>query len=61
MPVILRREPESVWLDPTIEDPERLLSLLKPYPAEEMECYPVSSKVNSPANDSSVCIEPLGQ
>lgn len=34
--------------------------MLTPYPAEEMEAYPVSTKVNSPAIDESECIEPLG-
>ncbi len=43
-----------------IQDPERLLPLLKPYPSEEMEAYPVSTKVNNPANDGPECIELLG-
>jgi putative SOS response-associated peptidase YedK len=59
MAVILRREPESVGLDPTIQDPERLLPLLAPYPAEEMEAYPVSAKVNNPVHDSPECVRPL--
>jgi len=59
MPVILTREAEAVWLDPTIEDPERVLCLLKPYPPDEIEVYPVSTKVNSPANDRPECIKPL--
>lgn len=59
MPVILSKEAEQVWLDPTIQDPAKLLPLLKPYPAEEMEVYPVSTKVNSPANDGPGCIQPL--
>jgi putative SOS response-associated peptidase YedK len=58
MPAILSREAEAVWLDPTIQDPERLLPYLKPYQAEEMEVYAVSTKVNSPANEGPVCIEP---
>jgi len=59
MPVILTREAEAVWLDPTIQDPERLLPLLMPYPTEEMEVYPVSAKVNNPENDGPECIKPL--
>ena len=46
-------------LDPTIEDPERLLPLLTQYPAQEMEAYPVSTKVNKPTNDSAACVAPL--
>ena len=37
MPVILTREAEAVWLDPKIQEPEKLLPLLKRYPSEEWE------------------------
>jgi putative SOS response-associated peptidase YedK len=59
MPVILPREAETRWLDRTVEDPQSLLSLLTPYPAEAMVAYPVSQLVNSPRNDTPVCIEPM--
>ena len=59
MPVILTKEAERVWLDPAIQDTERLLSLLVPYPAEEMEAYPVSTRVNNPRSDGPESIEPL--
>lgn len=52
MPVILRREGEDDWLDPANSEPETLLPLLRPYPAEQMAAYPVSRLVNSPANDA---------
>jgi putative SOS response-associated peptidase YedK len=50
MPVILRQEDEDTWLDKGAEQ-ARLLSLLAAYPADEMEAYPVSRAVNSPANE----------
>lgn len=59
MPAILTPENESVWLDPDEKSPARLLSCLTPYSAEEMEYYPVSRLVNSPANDSPECLRPL--
>ena len=59
MPVILTREAERVWLDPAIQDPTQLLPLLVPYPAEEMEAYSVSQRVNNPAHDSPDCIQLL--
>lgn len=59
MPVILTRENEAVWLDPKIQNPAILLPLLKPYPAELMEIYPVSPEVNSPAVDRPEYIEPI--
>jgi putative SOS response-associated peptidase YedK len=37
MPVILNPEDEAAWLDPDIVEPERLLPLLKQYPADKME------------------------
>lgn len=54
----LTPDPETVWLDPAIQDPARLLPLLTPYPAEEMESYPVSTWVNSPEHDSPECVRP---
>ncbi|WP_105617120.1 SOS response-associated peptidase [Vallitalea okinawensis] len=57
MPVLLGREQEKIWLDPTVKDPEQLKGLLKPYPSEEMYNFAVSSLVNSPKNDSPKCIE----
>jgi putative SOS response-associated peptidase YedK len=59
MPVILTREGEAVWLDPTIQDPGSLLPLLNPYPAEDMEWYPVSTSVNNPAHDGPECVQHL--
>jgi putative SOS response-associated peptidase YedK len=59
MPVILTRDAEAVWLDPTIQEPERLLPLLKQFPAELMEYYPVSRAVGSPAVDKPSNIVPL--
>ena len=59
MPVILTREAEAIWLDPAIQEPTQLLPLLKPYPAEGMELYPVSTRVNNPAHDGPECMEPL--
>ena len=56
MPVILTREAEAVWLDPTIHEPARLLPLLTPYPTHEMEAYPVSRLINSPRHDTPDCI-----
>ncbi len=51
MPVILRKEDEDEWLNPDNVEPEKLMKFLEPYPASEMEAYPVSSLVNSPKNN----------
>ncbi len=57
MPVILRPEDESAWLDRNNDDADLLKSLLAPYPAEEMCAYPVSPLVGSVKNDDKRCIE----
>jgi putative SOS response-associated peptidase YedK len=59
MPVILSRESETAWLDPDLTDPEYLMPMLQPFPAELMEAYPVSSLVGSPHNDTPELIVPL--
>src|SRR3972149_8083207 len=60
MPVILHEKDEGVWLDPQLNDTDKLSTLLKPYPSKEMEAYKVSTFVNSPKNNSPKCIEPVG-
>lgn len=59
MPVILPPEYYGLWLNPEIEDPAVLQPMLKAYPAEEMEAYPVSRWVNNSDNEGPRCIEPL--
>ena len=57
MPVIMPPEYYELWLDPGVREPERLLPLLEPYQAADMEAYPVSRRVNSPSNDEPGCVE----
>ncbi len=59
MPVILLRDKEDMWLDTSLKDKEQLLSMLKPYPAEQMLVYEVSTDVNSPRFNSPANIQPL--
>jgi putative SOS response-associated peptidase YedK len=59
MPVILAAADYARWLDPAAQKPEALQPLLRPYPAEEMTAYPVSTRVNAPRNDDAKCIEAL--
>ncbi|RAP78136.1 SOS response-associated peptidase [Paenibacillus montanisoli] len=59
MPVILHEESEALWLDRTVQDHEQLGALLRPFPSELLEAYPVAKTVGSVANDDAACIEPL--
>jgi putative SOS response-associated peptidase YedK len=61
MPVILVPADYDKWLDPRQTDSGRVVSLLQPFPAKNMEAYPVSTFVNSPRNDSPGCIELIGR
>jgi putative SOS response-associated peptidase YedK len=58
MPVILPWEHHAGWLA-TGATASDLTGMLTPFPAAEMEAYPVSTWVNSPAHDDPRCLEPL--
>jgi putative SOS response-associated peptidase YedK len=59
MPVILNPADEEAWLDPDSIEPERILPLLKPYPADKMEEWRVGDAARNPRNDSPELIQPL--
>lgn len=59
MPVVLREEHFAAWLDPREKNPERAIAPLVPYPAERMECWPVSTRVNSPTEDDPDLLTPI--
>lgn len=59
MPVILEPEDESGWLQDSLPM-ERVLAMLRSYPSEKMDLYPISNLVNSPTNNSSDIIKPVG-
>lgn len=59
MPVILAPEHYSRWINPDVQQADALFPLLHPYPEEAMIAYPVSSRVNSPANDDPQCSTPV--
>jgi putative SOS response-associated peptidase YedK len=58
MPVVLTLDAAEEWIDPSTRA-RRAVELMVPYEAADLECYEVSRYVNSPANDSPECIEPV--
>jgi putative SOS response-associated peptidase YedK len=56
MPAILAREDREAWLEGS---PDEAWSALRPYPNEHMVAWPVSTRVNKPANDDAALIEPV--
>ena len=57
MPVILDEKDWDLWLDPAATERE-LLALLRPAPEDLMEAIPVSTRINSAANDGPALQEP---
>ncbi|MFO7768119.1 MAG: SOS response-associated peptidase [bacterium] len=58
MPVVLKQERWREWLHPDAPEPA-LLEMLGPYEGGDLEVYPVSTDVNSPANDRPEVAEPV--
>lgn len=59
LPCILKKEDEEEWLNPDNAELGQLEKLLKPFPSDEMEMFPVSQLINSPKNNSSDLIKPI--
>jgi putative SOS response-associated peptidase YedK len=57
MPVIVAPEDYAAWLDPAEHDADELMRFVRAYPAERMEGWPVSMRVNQPANDGPALLE----
>jgi len=70
MPAMLLPEDEKAWLEDLRrsriggrggDPPEAaLVGLLRPYPADLLEAYPVSRYVSNPSHDGPLCIRPEG-
>ena len=58
MPVILDRSAYAAWLDPEAGEDD-LRALLQPFPAERMEAFPVSPRVNGTAADDADLVRPV--
>ena len=55
MPVILARGDYTRWLG---EEPDPR-DLMRPFPAELMRMWPISTRVNKPENDDASIVEPI--
>jgi putative SOS response-associated peptidase YedK len=58
MPVILAPD-YDLWLDPPVQTHSVVLRLLTPFDAGSMRSYPVSTRVNTVANDDPECSAPV--
>lgn len=57
MPVIVEPADYAAWLDPARTDPEQFRPTFASLTADQLTLTPVSTIVNSPANDDPRCIE----
>ena len=57
MPVIVHQDDYALWLNEDVRKRELLKDILRPYPAEGMIRYPVSTAINSPLNQGAQLIE----
>ena len=58
MPVVIHPRDYKKWLDSAPQTPENLQPLIKPYPAEAMSAYAVSTLVNKAAYDAPELVVP---
>ncbi len=58
MPVLLPKRDWSTWLSPDTSEPAALEPLMKPFAADLMQIWSVSTRVNKPAVDEPSLIEP---
>jgi putative SOS response-associated peptidase YedK len=58
MPVMLQPEDLEAWLDPEQGATDAVLSLLRPWPADDTIATPVSRHVNPVRNDDPECLAP---
>jgi putative SOS response-associated peptidase YedK len=59
MPVLLAASHRERWLDPAFDDVQALDQMLRDPPGFTLQASPVSSRVNSPANDDPDCAAPI--
>jgi putative SOS response-associated peptidase YedK len=59
MPVVLKPQAWPVWLGEQPTGVPQLKSLLAPYPADDMICWPVSARVGNVKNNDPSLIEPV--
>lgn len=59
MPLVLPRDRWEAWLDPDVTDPDTVAGLLTPLPAGSFVSFPVSTDVNSVANNGPHLLERL--
>lgn len=61
MPVILEPADYDEWLDRSVQAPDPLRHLMRPYTGGDLTVTPVSTLVNNPRNEDPACVQPLAE
>lgn len=56
MPIILAPSDYAAWLNPQSDLSTEIQPLMRAYPVEHMECWPVAKRMNSPRVDDESCV-----
>lgn len=58
MPVMLNPDAEAAWLDPKEDNPDKLMSLVGPYPGDLMAADNAHPALNTPSFEGPDCLAP---
>ncbi len=59
MPVLLSKEDQMIWMNNQEYNPAQLISIMQPYPSDDLISYPVTREMNTAAFDLPAAIQPL--
>lgn len=59
MPAIVWPRDYAQWLNPSLTDVEKIHTMLVPYPSEQMEAWPISTRVNNVRNEGEELIKQI--
>jgi putative SOS response-associated peptidase YedK len=59
MPVILDPSDYAAWLGEEPTKSDELQAMLKPFPAERMECFKIGTRIGNVKNDDAALVEPI--
>jgi putative SOS response-associated peptidase YedK len=59
MPCIIHPNGYAVWMDRKADDPDDVLQMVRPYEADCMETFPISTYVNDAHHDGPECVAPM--
>ncbi|MBE0627577.1 MAG: SOS response-associated peptidase [Burkholderiales bacterium] len=60
MPVILPRAQYARWLDPALQDPAQIQTMIASYPATELQAIPIGRRIGNARNQGPELIAPAG-